>query len=43
MPDWKVIKVLFFNNKCQVAQITAYKLKSFSAKWYVENVPSKIV
>ena len=34
----KVIKMLFFNNKGQVAQITVHKHKSVSAKWYEENM-----
>ena len=38
MANWKVIKVLFLNNKGQVAQITVHKHKSVSAKWYVENL-----
>ena len=36
--NWKTIKVLFFNNKDQVAQITIHKPESVSAKWYLENI-----
>ena len=32
-----------FINKSQVTQITVYKHKSVSAKWYVENVLSKVI
>ena len=36
--NWKTIKMLFFNNKGQVAQITIRKPEIVSAKWYVENM-----
>ena len=39
--DWKVIKVLVFNNKGQVAQILVKEHKCVPAECYVENSPSK--
>ena len=40
--DRKLIKVLFFNNKGQVAKILVKDHKCVPIECYVENLPSKL-